>query len=213
MNDWDTELYTYFESRRNIFKLMKYRGYEFADHERDYDDFETFTSSQCEKTPEEIKCFMSENLTITHHDNSSDNCYVVWTHEVKLNSDKINEIIDAVSEMNTKNIIIISDTNPTPTALDASKLLKSLHNIKIDIWLFEQTQLFVPEHKLVPSHRICTPHEKNKLANIYGLDIPKILSTDIMVKYLGAVKGNVIEIIRPSETWCGKTDFTYRIVV
>lgn len=212
MNEWETEIFTYFESRTNTVKLIKYRNYKFTDPKEGI-NFDKFLDIYGDKTPEEIKESMSNDLTISDNDNPEDNCYVVWTHETKLNGDKINEINEEILNINTKNVILISDANPTPTAIDSIKLLKSLHNIKIDTWHFSQTQLFAPEHEFVPPHRICTNQEKTKIANAYGLDIPKIHISDIMIKYLGATKGNVIEIIRPSETWPGHKDFTYRIVV
>ena len=212
MTEWEKELFTYFESRRNIIKLIKYRNYKFTDP-KDNLTYERFVEIYNDKPPEEIKECMSNDLTISDKDNPDDNCHVIWTHETKLNGDKINEINDEISNLNIKNVILVSDSHPTPTAVDAIKLLKSLYNIKIDVWHFSQTQIFVPEHEYVPQHRICSSNEKTKIANTYGLDIPKIHVSDIMIKYLGAIKGNVIEIIRPSETWPGHKDFTYRIVV
>lgn len=212
MNHFEDELYKCFESRSNIVKLLNYRNYKFTDPKGDI-EFDEFKNIYNDNEIVDVKKSMSDDLTIINNENESENCFIQWISDTKLNADKINELVLQISDVNTKTIIIISDYKPTPNAIDAVKLLKIVDNIKIDIWDFNQTQIFAPEHEYVPKHRICTNLEKTKLFNVYGDDIPKINLNDIMVKYLAAVKGNLIEIIRPSETVKNKSDCTYRIVV
>ena len=210
MNDRETELYRCFESRQNIIKLLKYRNYDFEDSKQDL-DFEKFKEIYSDFEIVDIKDSMSSDISIINNENEEKNCIVQWISESKLNADKINEVVSEIPGK-TKTVILISDNNPTPNAIESVKLLKSVNNIKIDIWNFNQTQFFAPDHIYVPSHRICTQQEKNKIFNVYGRDLPKINTDDIMVKYLAAVKGNLIEIIRPSETMNNKLDCSYRIV-
>ena len=70
------------------------------------------------------------------------------------------------------------------------------------------------EHELVPKHRILSPEEAEEVLRKYCVtrqQLPKILASDPVVKEIGAKPGDIIEIIRDSET-AGKTVY-YRVVV
>ena len=70
------------------------------------------------------------------------------------------------------------------------------------------------EHFLVPKHRVLPPEEAQKVLEKYRVkpqQLPYILASDPVVKAIGAKPGDIIEIIRDSET-AGKAVY-YRIVV
>jgi len=70
------------------------------------------------------------------------------------------------------------------------------------------------EHTLVPKHEILTEEEKNQILAEYKLQpyqIPHIKSDDPVVKAIGAITGDVLRIIRKSQT-AGK-HISYRYVV
>jgi len=72
----------------------------------------------------------------------------------------------------------------------------------------------IREHNLVPKHIVLNEQEKEELLKKYGISIrqlPRILVTDPVVKLLNAKVGDVIKIIRKSET-AGETVY-YRVVV
>jgi len=72
----------------------------------------------------------------------------------------------------------------------------------------------IREHNLVPKHIVLNEQEKEELLKKYGINIrqlPRILVTDPVVKLLNAKVGDVIKIIRKSET-AGETVY-YRVVV
>lgn len=65
--------------------------------------------------------------------------------------------------------------------------------------VFESTELMVdiPANPLVPEHILLNEEEKEKLLLIYPeKTLPKIYLDDIMVRYLGGKKGDIIKIIR-----------------
>ena len=72
----------------------------------------------------------------------------------------------------------------------------------------------ITKHVLVPKHTILTPEEKSNLMKRYRLksdQLPRIHKSDPIARYLGAVPGQVLKIIRPSET-AGRY-ISYRIVI
>jgi len=70
------------------------------------------------------------------------------------------------------------------------------------------------DHILVPKHEILSDEEVKELLKILGISkeqLPKIKSTDPIIKEIGAKPGDVIKITRESLT-AGKSVF-YRLVV
>ena len=71
----------------------------------------------------------------------------------------------------------------------------------------------VLKHELVPKHTILKDEEKKELfekLNIKPNHLPRILTTDAVVKEIGAKEGDVIKIYRKSPV-SGSTTY-YRIV-
>ena len=72
----------------------------------------------------------------------------------------------------------------------------------------------VLEHELVPDHILMTEEETQELLNKYKItrgQLPKIKSSDVVVKQINAKPGDVLKIIRKSLT-AGKA-VAYRLVI
>ncbi|NIM47078.1 MAG: DNA-directed RNA polymerase subunit H [Candidatus Aenigmarchaeota archaeon] len=70
------------------------------------------------------------------------------------------------------------------------------------------------KHELVPEHVVLSEDEINELLEKYKIkprNLPKILTTDPVVKALNAKEGNILKIIRMSKT--AGISVYYRIVV
>jgi len=72
----------------------------------------------------------------------------------------------------------------------------------------------VLEHELVPDHILLTEEETDELLKKYNItrgQLPKVKSSDVVVKQIGAKPGDVLKIIRKSLT-AGKA-VAYRLVI
>lgn len=69
-------------------------------------------------------------------------------------------------------------------------------------------------HELVPEHTILSDKEKEELLSKYNIkpeQLPKILNTDPVILSIGAKPGQIVKIIRKSQT--AKYATAYRIVI
>ena len=124
---------------------------------------------------------------------------VFYPSDDKVGSNVIKQIATKMCELNVLvSIVIIKSTTNI-----ARKELESLHPCRIE--LFEQDELMVniTEHELVPKHVVLTQEQKFELLKKYRVkdhQLPKIQIEDPIARYFGVRKGQVMKIIRASET-------------
>jgi len=115
----------------------------------------------------------------------------------------------------TKCIIILQEETPSSAALEYIKNLK-VQRINIEWFLTKELQYNLTKNRLVPFHEILTMEQKRNIISSFSTTpqlMPKILSTDPVMRYLGAVSGQLVRITRKSEVMKGEDALSYRIVV
>lgn len=91
-----------------------------------------------------------------------------------------------------------------PLSAGARKTLINVENLaKIECFLEEDLLVNITHHELVPRHVLLSREEKMALLKRYRLketQLPRILQKDPVARYLGLKRGQVVKIIRTSET-------------
>ncbi|KAJ1509757.1 DNA-directed RNA polymerases I, II, and III subunit RPABC1 [Coelomomyces lativittatus] len=103
--------------------------------------------------------------------------------------------------MNINHGIIV---HQQPLSSQAHKVIQQVSE-KYRLEAYEESKLIVniTHHVLVPKHQTMTQKEKKILLERYRAkesQLPRILSTDPVAEYLGLKRGEVVKIIRNSET-------------
>ncbi|OQS06564.1 DNA-directed RNA polymerase I, II, and III subunit RPABC1 [Thraustotheca clavata] len=192
--------------RKTVVKMLHNRGYIVSDEElrRTTDEF----VQQFGENPSR------ENLTILVEkvDDPSDNLFVFYPDDAKVGVKPIRNYCNRMKDENVTKAILIVQDGITPFAKQA--LNEMAPKFKIDH--FKETELLVDitEHTLVPVHKVLTREEKIALLKRYKLkdsQLPRMQASDPIARYYGMTRGQVVKIIRPSET-AGRY-VTYRAVM
>lgn len=100
------------------------------------------------------------------------------------------------------NGIFVTQEQPNASALRAFDALAEL-GMKAEHFKEEDLLVNITKHELVPKHILLSDEEKKVLLDRYRLrdtQLPRIQHDDPVAKYLGLRKGQVVKIIRKSET-------------
>ena len=92
-----------------------------------------------------------------------------------------------------------------PVTTSALRAFDGAHEAGVTAEHFREEDLLVniTRHELVPTHVLLSDEEKKVLLERYRLketQLPRMQSNDPVAKYLGLKKGQVVKIIRKSET-------------
>ena len=156
-----------------------------------------------------------EKLTIfaQGQDDSDNQIFVFFPKEAKVGVKKIKDYAEKMKEADVKSAIIVVRTALTAFAKSA---LQEVFAPKFLIEQFQEQELLVniTEHVLVPQHRLLSKEEKATLLARYKVkdtQLPRIQHSDPVARYYGLNRGEVVRIVRPSQT-AGRY-VTYRLCI
>jgi DNA-directed RNA polymerases I, II, and III subunit RPABC1 len=211
-----------FRSYCTVIEMLKDRGYIIPEEynykiDEHYQDFIEWMGGD-EFDMEEAH----NNLQLCFEKESGVKILTFWF--IPLGKNDVQTISETLIDQNVKNAIVVHTNKITPCAGPVIKDLR-VQKFFIEPFLQSELQFNITKHKYVPKHIICSAKKKADVLQKYSVtkdQLPRILSSDPVCRYLGAAKGQLIKIIRPSDSIPEITikgdkkdlfDVTYRIVV
>ncbi|ETV98036.1 hypothetical protein H310_09332 [Aphanomyces invadans] len=195
-----------FRVRKTVVKMLHNRGYIVSEEE-------------LHRTPEGFTAQFGENPTrdtmtilVEKVDDPSDNLFVFYPEDPKVGVKPIRNYCNRMKDENVTKAILIVQDGITPFAKQA--LNEMAPRYKIDHFKENELLVDITEHTLVPVHKVLTKEEKLALLKRYKLkdtQLPRMQASDPIARYYGMSRGQVVKIIRPSET-AGRY-VTYRAVM
>lgn len=195
-----------FRVRKNIMEMLKDRGYLVAETELAM-DFKQFK----EKFGDHIKREDLE-ISVSKRDNPLDLIYVFFPNDVKVGVKMIKQYLERMRHDNVTRGILVVQKNLTGYGKSAILEVSKFYNL--EVFLEAELLVNINKHMLVPEHQVLSDAEKKALLERYHLketQLPRIQLSDPVAKYHGLRRGQVVKIVRPSET-AGRY-VTYRFVI
>jgi len=131
-----------------------------------------------------------------------------WPTQGTVGVNIINQVKKVMKDEKTERGIIVTGGRYT----QAAKTHARRKGIELIPRIFPSFNIF--EHVLVPKHEIIAPDEREKMLSEYRVQsyqLPRLKASDPAVKAIGAKPGDIVRIIRDSQT-AGKY-ISYRYVV
>eukprot|EP00004_Rigifila_ramosa_P020769 TRINITY_DN5430_c0_g1_i3.p2 TRINITY_DN5430_c0_g1~~TRINITY_DN5430_c0_g1_i3.p2 ORF type:complete len:163 (+),score=39.74 TRINITY_DN5430_c0_g1_i3:239-727(+) len=129
----------------------------------------------------------------------------------KIGIKDVERVVTKMIDANVGRVILVLQQ---PMSSYASTALKVAQTLIAEIFLEAELLVNIMDHVLVPPHELLSNDEKLQLLRKYKLketQLPRMLTTDPIARFMGLRHGDVVRITRQSET-AGRY-LTYRLVV
>ena len=209
--DDEAETYKLWRIRKTIMQLCHDRGYLVTQDELDesLEQFiEKFGDSPSQRKPARNDLI----VLVAHTDDPTNQMFVFFPEEVKIGIKTIKHYCQRMQEESITRAIIVVQGGMTPSAKAA--LTDMAPKYTLEQFMECELLINITEHMLVPEHVLMSKEEKDELLIRYKLkehQLPRIQRGDPVARYFGLKQGDVVRIIRKSET-AGRY-VTYRLVV
>jgi DNA-directed RNA polymerase I, II, and III subunit RPABC1 len=194
--------------RKTVFDMLIARGYIVAQQDLDM-TLETFKETFPAGTQRE-----SMTVLASKKDTPTDQIFVFFSDEQRIGVKPIRSYMEKMEKQKIGRAILVCGGGITPFAKSILQHMQQSKNLNIEQFQESELMVNITEHVLVPKHTVMTDAEKKNLLSRYHLkdsQLPRIQKDDPIARFYGLAKGQVVKIIRPSET-AGRY-VTYRLVM
>lgn len=188
---------------RTVKEMVKDRGYFIAQEEIEL-SLEDFKSKYCDGMGKPQRKMMSFQSNPTEEAIGKfpnlGSLWVEFCDEPSVGVKTMKNFVIHIQENNYQTGIFVYQTNVTPSAM---KLVTSIPPATIETFHESSLVVNITHHELVPKHIQLSHEEKEELLKRYRLkesQLPRIQRDDPVALYLGLKRGEVVKIIRNSET-------------
>jgi len=209
--DDEQETYKLWKIRKTVMQICHDRGYLVTQDELDQ-TIEQFKEQFGDKPSERRPGRSDLVVLVAHNDDPTDQMFVFFPDDPKIGIKTIKTYCTRMQEENITRAVIVVQTGMTPSAKQS--LVDMAPKYILEQFLESELLINLTEHELVPEHVVMTQEEKEELLKRYKLkdnQLMRIQASDPVARYFGLKRGQVVKIIRSSET-AGRY-ISYRLVV
>lgn len=208
---------------KTLYEMLKARGFFVSDEDLNL-TLDRFRETRCQRIDGDAGAGAQsgwilrprESLFIAakKEQDDKDGIYVFFPEEKKMGIAPIKKYWERMTQSDVKRAIIVVQDTPTPFAKQAIAAIQQQQGLQLEYFHENELIVNITKHELVPKHIPLSDEEKKRFLSQYKLkekDLPRIQQADPIARYFGMKKGQMFQIIRPSET--AGTYVTYRVVI
>jgi len=191
------------KSRPIILEMIKSRGYNI-------DKYSNYSIKEIEvminSMPSKISIELSPlDMSFNKEDG---NLIVKYITNAKVRASNISsliyEMVEEKLQPNDTLVLLVNDNVSSDSLTEIINNFQLKQKKFIQIFNIESLMFNITEHILVPHHEIMNQTETVNIMSKYNiqnlLQLPLILQSDPVAKFIGAKRGDIVKITKPSET-------------
>ncbi|KAE8378412.1 RNA polymerase [Aspergillus bertholletiae] len=214
--DADREMTRLWRTWRTVFEMLQDRGYEVTEEEvqisleefkHKYSDplgYPDRNKMKIQARPTEAMQLKYTALKTNSNPDPQPDCGTIYVEfcpdSAGVGTKQVRAFNHFVDENNFHTGVFITQTPISPSAV---RLLSGVPGRICEHFQEQDLLVNITRHELVPKHVLLSPEEKSRLLQRYRLkesQLPRIQVSDPVARYLGLRRGQVVKIIRRSET-------------
>ena len=191
------------KSRPIILEMIKSRGYNI-------DKYSNYSIKEIEvminSMPSKISIELSPlDMSFNKEDG---NLIVKYITNAKVRASNISsliyEMVEEKLQPNDTLVLLVNDNVSSDSLTETINNFQKKQKKFIQIFNIESLMFNITQHILVPHHEIMNQTETTNIMSKYNiqnlLQLPLILQSDPVAKFIGAKRGDIVKITKPSET-------------